>query len=151
MSKINSGSELVNSFCCYINKAVSMSERVLNGVNATPLAVFGGGKLRVFLGSKQFTAGVVVCAVSSILWAATTVVGANEKTRATMKNLSKFGAEHTIHGALNVIRGVAETTVQICSFGLATCLLFPINAMNDFNSVFQYGDFFYNEGENHSV
>ncbi len=125
-----------------INKACTVVETGFNVAESFPIISFFSGVVRVKLGVIQAVAG-----------SATSLVGLigqgiehckrspNKETILSLKKITKYGSEHTIHGALNIIRGLGAAVLGYTTLGFAnlfTFLPFNLTRTPKFSPVYAY-------------
>jgi len=122
-----------------INQAGTAIETGFNVAGCIPIVGFVSGSLRAGLGKVQAVAGLVLMAVGGL---GQLFADDNTRVHRRFEKVFQLGAEHTIHGVLNIIRGSAEAFTCAAFFGVGNLMfLIPNLAQNDIFEpfVFKYG------------
>jgi len=125
-----------------INSVATDVEKIFNVVACLPFIGGFGGSLRAIIGHVQIAAGVVIASIAEIGLFVENRKEGESPLRHKWQTLSKLGTEHTIHGCLNVLRGLGETAfATVTPFGLGNVVLLVPNMCNkrEFNPFFEYG------------
>jgi len=118
-----------------INRIGTNVERGFNVAGCIPVVGFFSGALRALLGKIQAVAGLILMGVGAI----GTLCARDSHTRARYEKMMKLGKEQTLHGVLNLVRGVGESFTCGALFGCGNLLfLIPNLAQKDKFSPFLY-------------
>jgi hypothetical protein len=121
-----------------LNRFFTNVETTFNIAAALPFVSVPSSAIRVAFGVAQMNIGLGVGIASAAHLLMKTIT-----PNRNWKLLSDAGFEHTIHGALNIIRGLGELVVAIISavytFGVASIILAPINLNTAFKPKLPYG------------
>jgi hypothetical protein len=125
-----------------IHKACMDLEKIFNIGGCVPCLGLLSGTFRILFGQAQVVCGVVIsvfCEMNLV------IINFSKKTDFTILSkwqiLSKLGTEITIHGCLNILRGMGETLIGSYSLGIGNiCLIAPnLLCERNFNPYFPYG------------
>lgn len=125
-------------------KYATQAEKVFNVAACIP--VLGGlfATVRKFAGMVQFTAALITVIVARTGYLIGQHLGSAQDNLDKWEQLTKAGAEHMIHGALNVIRGLGELLVSTYAFSLLLAIPnYYLMESNPSGSHFKYGYFVY--------
>jgi hypothetical protein len=120
-----------------INQSFTHIETRFNQFNTIPVLGIPGGYVRAILGKIQATAGAII----GMVGLAGMLVNQDDLR---WRKISQLGAEHLIHGVLNIMRGFSEAVVGVVGLGLAGVgslfLIIPNMCQRDsFSPTFKYG------------
>lgn len=125
----------------FINKLNHFCTKVEKGFNVAGCIPYVGivsGNLRAALGKVQCVAGIILLVSGKM-----GQIGAKMQGKSTREwdRIMLLGAEHTVHGALNVLRGLGEALLGIVTLGVGNILLLAPNMMNkdEFGPYVPYG------------
>lgn len=102
-----------------INRVGTRIEKGFNFVGCLPFIGILSGALRASLGKIQAVAGLVLMGVGAV---GTAVSEDSARVQARFNKIFRMGQEHTLHGALNVIRGLAEVFTCAAFFGIGNAI-----------------------------
>ncbi len=95
-----------------INEKVIDVERAFNVAGSLPVVPRFSGALRANIAVIQTVAGSMLAIISTIAYAVENLKSRpSDELLAKMHLMQKFGAQHAIHGLLNIIRGLAEAAL----------------------------------------
>lgn len=122
-----------------INKVGTNVEEVFNVAGCLPVVGMFSGVLRIVIGKIQVIAGLVLMGTGAI----GKMCASKEKTKERYNKLLKLGQEQSLHGILNVIRGIGESVTCSAFFGVGNLIfLIPNLCQEDkFSPIFKYGTF----------
>lgn len=128
----------------FIEKVNSLGidlEKIFNIGGCLPWLGILSGSLRIVFGKTQAIGGIALTIFSEIGLGVSNLSKVDPNLLPKWQTLSKFGAELTIHGCLNVIRGTGEVLIGTYSFGLGNVVLIIPNLVSErnFGPYFSYG------------
>ena len=108
-------------------------EQGFNIAGSLPVVSFFSGVLRVLVGKIQCVAGLSMALAGGI--------GQLASKDKKWEKLTQLGLEHTLHGALNAIRGAGEAILCAATGGIGNLFLLIPNLMQKppFSPYVQYG------------
>lgn len=119
-----------------INDVSTKLDQALNIITACPVIGGLGAVARIKYGNVQNVAGIAIA-----LFASLATCCSKGETRTQWKKVAVFGCEHAIHGALNVLKGVGEGILAVCTYTLGNPVLLIFRIPDNFKPTFQYGEF----------
>lgn len=119
------------------NKLMYHVEKGLNVAGSLPLVGKYSGALRVVAGKAQYIGGAILFLSGSAGYVASQVTKSDVKP---WIEVTAFGLEHMIQGALNILRGLGEFLIGAATFGMGNVvLLLPNMSQKDkFGPVIPY-------------
>lgn len=139
--KNRSTSELLDQTYTNINKASKFIDKAFNYGACIPIVGVGVSQLRMAYGKAQVITGLAILCIGFVGLTISSMNGSKLSTQKNWEKVVMFGSEYTIHGALNIVRGGAETLVGLVTHGFGNPLLIIPNMYRDFNPYFEYGQF----------
>ncbi len=125
-----------------VNKACTYAEMGFNVAESMPVVPVFSGAIRFQLGFIQIIAGSVTSLVGLIGQGIESCKSSsNPETMKSMRKITRYGSEHTIHGALNALRGLAAAFLGYTTLGIAnlfTFLPFNLTRTPKFSPVYAY-------------
>ncbi len=120
-----------------VNKFGTQIEKGFNIAGCLPIVGMFSGAIRATLGKIQAVVGLVLMGTGAI----GAICARDATTHARYLKLQKLGQEHTLHGVLNVIRGLGEAFTCSAFFGVGNLVFLIPNLSQDdkFSPIFKYG------------
>ncbi|KIA76214.1 MULTISPECIES: hypothetical protein [Parachlamydia] len=124
------------------SSACNSLETGFNILECVPIVGGFTSAVRTKLGAMQAVAGLVCMVVAGIGIFASNCLRDQEAKR-KFEAVGRFGAEHTLHGALNMIRGATVVFISACTSGIGNVVMLAPNMAKDemFTPFFKYGEF----------
>lgn len=132
-------SPLVEGF----NNLCTATEKTFNFAGSLPFIGAISGELRVVAGSIQHIAGLAFMLLGGLVYASCCLADHHGSMRQAGKAIAILGAEHAIHGILNIFRGAFEVALCETTEGFGNIILFVPNFFQSdkFAPLFRYGSF----------
>lgn len=128
------------SISSYVNQSCCHTEQAFNLLECIPVAGVFTSVIRAHLGAIQATAGVIVIIAGGIGLFSSTVLTSNQQASEKFKRIIRFGEEHALHGALNVLRGLSVTFIGVMTGGFGNLAMLIPNMTSKFYPLFDYKD-----------
>ncbi|MGK5595335.1 MAG: hypothetical protein ACSNEK_08265 [Parachlamydiaceae bacterium] len=121
-----------------VNQSCRHIEQVFNLLECIPIVGIVSSITRAHLGAMQATAGIVTIIAGGIGLFSTSFLTNNPQTKEMFERVVRFGQDHTLHGALNYLRGQSVAFAGLMTGGMGNVVMVIPNLMNGFEPVFAY-------------